>query len=651
MSVLNVTNLRKILGAHEILRDASLRIERGEKVGCVGRNGVGKTTLLRLIEGEDHPDGGTVQLTKGARIGYVTQRPTFPPGKIVRAYVEGGLAEVHAVEAELEHVSTQMAEQAPPDSAALDSLINRHGELTARMDFLDGWDSERRVDTVLSGIGLSRPLWEREAATLSGGEKSRTAMARELVSVPDLLLLDEPTNHLDLAGIEWLEEYLENIGSAVFIVSHDRRLLDRVVDTIVEVERGLLNRYPGNYSRYVALKEERYTGDRRAWEQQQDVIRREEGFIKKHMGSQRTAEAKGRRKKLQNLVRFERPFNDVRRPTIRLPHLERGGEQVLDTDGLAVGYEGNSILKNVRLRIGRGERIGVVGPNGGGKTTLLKVLAGHMPQLAGEIRLGHKATCGFYDQETADLREDGTPYTEIRRDHPRMTDLEIRSHLARFLFRGKAIDLAVSSLSGGERARLALARLVLSGASWLALDEPTNHLDLPSRTALEEMLSEWPGAMICVSHDRTFLDSLVGTIFDVRDGGVRAYRGNYTEYREAIAAEQEQGKAKAKTKTKTTPAKQSKPKPKPKPKKQATTEAKARQTKPGKKPKRPKNPWRLEKIEKAIIALEGERDKIMASLTREEVYKNPDSMKEAQFRLAEVERDLDKKNQEWESFA
>jgi len=642
MSVLNVQNLKKILGAQEILKNASLRIERGEKVGCVGRNGVGKTTLLRLIEGEVHPDGGTVQLTKGARFGYVTQRPSFEPGQIVRSYVESGLAEVHAVERELDDVSHRMAEAQGDE---LDALIRQHGELTARMELLGGWEAERRVATVLSGIGLAESLWEREAATLSGGEKSRTAMARELVSVPDLLLLDEPTNHLDLAGIEWLEEYLSSIGSAVFIVSHDRRLLDRVVETIVEVERGALNRYPGNYSRYVALKEERFAGELRAWEQQQDLIRREEAFIKKHMGSQRTAEAKGRRKKLDNIVRLVRPFDDVRRPVIRPPALERGGEQVLETEGLSVGYGDKVLLKNVQLRIGRGERIGIVGPNGTGKTTLIKVLGGMMQPLGGEIRTGHKASCGYYDQETADLRNDGTPYTEIRRDHPQMTDLEIRSHLARFLFRGDDIDLSVASLSGGERARLSLARLVLSGVSWLALDEPTNHLDLPSRTALEEMLSAWPGAMLCISHDRMFLDSLVGTIFDVRDGGVRTYRGNYSEYRAQFLAERAEER--------TPPRKQEAP-----PKagnNQGRRKAQAvsldAASKAGKKTRRPKNPWRLEKLEKAIIALEGEREAIMESLTREEVYRNSEAMREAQFRLAEVERDLDQKNQEWESFA
>src|SRR5262245_55015564 len=284
MTVLSISGLGKSHGASEILRGVELHIARGDKLGCIGRNGAGKTTLLRLIEGEETPDHGTIQLERGARIGYVVQRPVFEPGLTVRAFVEQGLAVVHAVEAELERVSHEMAEASGP---ALDSLTRRHGDLVARMEFLGGWEGERRVETVLSGIGLDASFWEREAHSLSGGEKSRACMARVLVSVPDVLLLDEPTNHLDLAGIEWLEEFLRGLKSAVLIVSHDRRLLDRLADSILEIERGRLQRYPGNYAHYLELKAERYKSELSAYEDQQEFLRKEELFIRTHMGSQR----------------------------------------------------------------------------------------------------------------------------------------------------------------------------------------------------------------------------------------------------------------------------------------------------------------------------------------------------------------------------
>ncbi|MEX1023982.1 MAG: ABC-F family ATP-binding cassette domain-containing protein [Planctomycetota bacterium] len=640
MSVLILEKVKKILGSAEVLSGADLVVDNGEKVGIVGRNGEGKTTLLKLITGVEQIDVGTLKITRGARVGYVEQRPEFDAGVTVRQFVETGLEEVRHVEAELEACGEAMA---TADGEALEKLMNRHGELTARMEFLGGWEAERTVETVLGGIGLARELWDREARVLSGGEKSRTALARELVAVPDLLLLDEPTNHLDLVGIEWLEAWLQQIHSAVILVSHDRRMLDSVVDVIVEVERGKLVRYPGNYSRYVDLKAERFTEALREYEAQQEFLRKEDSFIKKHMGSQRTGEAKGRRKRLSNVERLERPYDDVRRPRIQLGKVERGGEEVLATEGLVVGPTPDMpLLRGLDLRIGRGDRIGIVGPNGAGKSTLLKTLAGRLPTLGGTIREGYKASCGYYDQELQDLRDDGTPYTEILRDHPRMTDLEIRNHLARFLFRGKDVDLAVKSLSGGERARLTLARLVLTEPSWLALDEPTNHLDLAGRTALEEMLATFPGALLVITHDRAFLDGLATHILEVTSNGVRSMPGNYSEYRSNVLAEQQatfEGNAAAKKREDEQ-------------RKRAAEAAAASTTaKPAKpaqaKKRKPANPWRLEKLEKEIIRLEGEREALLAQLSKEAVFTDHAKLMEHQLELAELERDLETKNAEW----
>ncbi len=629
MSVLHITGLKKTLGTSDVLRGIDLRVEAGEKVGCVGRNGEGKTTLLRLIEGELAPDGGAIQLARGVRIGYVTQRPEFAAGMTARAYVTTGLEDVHRVESELQRVGEAMA---GAGGAELESLVKRHGELTARMEFLGGWEAERKVEVVLAGIGLARELWDREARTFSGGEKNRTAMARELVSVPDLLLFDEPTNHLDLSGIEWLEAYLKTLPSGVLFVSHDRRLLDNVADSIVELERGFLTRYPGNYAKYLDLKAERFKSALREWEEQQDLIRKEEAFIRAHLGSQRTGEAKGRQRRLESLERLPRPYHDVRRPVIRMREVDRGGELVLETHDLSVGHDGRAIVTGIDLRIARGYRLGIVGPNGSGKSTLLKVLAGRMQPLSGALERGHRASCGFFDQEMSDLDEAGTPYAEIRRAHPQMTDGEVRSHLAHFLFRGSDVDLSINTLSGGERARLSLAKLVLSAPSWLALDEPTNHLDLASRTALEEFLGEFPGVLVFVSHDRAFLDALATRIVEVRDGGARDFRGNYSEYHAALA--QEPTRRSADELLRKNP---------PRPKSPAPSS--------GARVAKPRNPWKLQKLEDAIIALEEEKEALLEALGTEAVYRDPAAVRETQTRLAEIERDLERRNADWESFA
>ncbi|MFT5285329.1 MAG: ATP-binding cassette subfamily F protein 3 [Planctomycetota bacterium] len=644
MSLLIAENLQRHYGAQEVLTNASLRIELGDKIGLVGRNGGGKSTLLRIIEGLEQSDGGKLTLARKLRLGHVPQRPHFAPGVTARGYVELGLKEVHDTERELDRVGEAMG---TADGDELERLMIKHGELSEHMEFLGGWDAERRVETVLSGIGLPNELWDREAAKFSGGEASRTALARELIATPDLLLLDEPTNHLDLPGIEWLEAYLSELPSAVLIVSHDRRLLDRAVTSIAEVEFGALTRYPGKYSTYLNLKAERFETEYRVWKKQADVIRKEESFIKKHMGSQRTAEAKGRQKKLRHIERVNQPRFDVRRPVIKPPSASRGGETVLQARGLRAEYDGRVIFSNVDMRIARGERIGIVGHNGTGKSTLLKILSGRRKTDGGEMMLGHRAQCGYYDQDTSDLREDSTPFLEIRRDHPQLNDGQVRGHLAKFLFRGDDVDSIVSSLSGGERARLVLSKLVLSAPSWLALDEPTNHLDLASRTSLEEMLGEYQGALVTVSHDREFLDGMCTVIISVENGTVTRFEGNYSAWRKSKDAEASDlidSKAAA-TKVRTDAEK----------KQRAAEVAKAqpaqKQGKGKAKSKSPSNPFKLKKLEATIIKLEEKRESLAASMADEDVYKNSDLLRETQYALAEVERDLEQKNAQWESWA
>lgn len=632
MSLLILEDLKKHFGAQEVLRGASLTIEPGAKVGIVGRNGGGKSTLFRMITGEEAPDWGKVNIRRGARLGTVPQRPVFGDGVSVRAYVEAGLDDARKVMADLEQAGEAMG---TAEGEELERVMRRHDELTERLEALGGWELERRVETVLSGIGLGEDFWEREANTLSGGEKNRVALSRELVGGHDLLLLDEPTNHLDLEGIEWLERYMKELPGAVLVISHDRRLLNNSVDQILELERGQLSSFPGNYSKYVALKAERFENDYRAWSQQAEMIKKEELFIKKHMGSQRTAEAKGRAKKLSHVVRLEQPFHDVRRPTIQAPDAARGGEKVLDGENLSGGYEDNVLFSDVDVRIGRGQRIGIVGPNGAGKSTLLKILVGRLQPLAGEVLRGHGEQVAYYDQNTSHLRDDHTPWQEIYRFYPKMTDQQIRGHLARFLFRGNEVDKEVSSLSGGERARLALAILVLQQPSWIAMDEPTNHLDLASRTALEEMLSEFQGALVCISHDREFLDGLTNYTIEVAGGGLSEFEGNYSAWRVAKdearieATEQRAAKAAAQKKL------------------AAEAAAKAEKKSSKSSGNKQRNPYKFAKLEERIIQLEESKEAAMAELTKEEVYTDPGRLRDAQVELAELERELEEANEEW----
>ena len=651
MSLIHATGLKRHYGAHEVLNGVDLRIERGDKIGCVGRNGGGKSTLLRIITSEEQPDSGEVVIPKGVRMGYVPQRPSFPAGTRAFEHVESGLAEARALQEEMGELEVKLGEV---DGDELDRVVTRYGELSEQMEFLDGWNAEQRVSQVMSGIGLSEDLWEREAESLSGGEKSRVAMARELVRRPDLLLLDEPTNHLDLEGIEWLEEYLREFSGAVYLISHDRRMLENVVTAIVDLERGKLRRYPGNYSKYIMQREERFASELRAYEIQADQIRKESAFIKKHMGSQRTAEAKGRQKKLSRVERLERPYNDVRKPTLKLGKVQRSGEQVLTAEDLSIGFAEKVLHKGLEFRLNRGDRVGLVGPNGAGKTTLLKALAGTTKPLSGKLELGHKAFCGYYDQEGSDLDPESTPFMTIRRAFPTMEDGQIRGHLALFLFRGDDVDLPVGGLSGGERARLALARLVLGNPTWLALDEPTNHLDLAARTSLEEMLSGFSGAMICISHDRAFLDDLCNKIVELSHTGLREFRGNYSEYRAKLVSEREALEGAAAAKQKKSQQAQRK----------AQESAKQKASKPAKPPKQdqPKkqakggssqkvrNPYRFKKLEEEIVKLETEREELIAGMSDEAVYRDGELLRERQVRLAEVERDLGERNAEWESW-
>ncbi len=661
MSLLLLRDVTKSFDGEPILRGACLRLEAGEILGLVGRNGCGKTTLLKLIRGREEPDTGEILLQRGARLGFVPQTPEFPAGETVRQHVLGGLAEALALRDELSVLADQVE---AASGGELDRLVRQQATLQEQAETLGAWDAERRVDKVLSGIGLSPSLWEREADTLSGGEKSRVALSRALVGGHDLLLLDEPTNHLDLDGIEWLESFLTTLESAVLLVSHDRRLLDNSVDALVDLEQGQLTRYPGGYASFLVKKAEQYERELKAYEVQQDMIRREQAFIRKLIGStaKRANAAKSRRTRLEHVERLHQPHLDVRRPMLRPPAVDRGSELVLEVDGLAGRVPGRTLFEGLDLRLGKGQRLGLLGRNGTGKSTLLQLLAGRTTPATGLVRAGHKARCGYYDQETSDLDPEQTAFGHLRRAYPTDSDAELRGWLGKFLFRGDEADRPAAVLSGGERARLSLALLLKTNPSWLALDEPTNHLDLAGRTALEEMLSGYEGAVVFVSHDRAFLDALctdvieVGTDATLPDGtvtshGVRHFPGNYSSWRDrkrTEASEDQALRAASRTAAKaaTRPVDEA-------PASSGSTPTPATEP-PSSAPAagdRIKNPYKFKQLEQRIMALEQEQTALHEQAASEGVFRDPERARAVQLRIMEVESELADSYETWENWA
>jgi ATP-binding cassette subfamily F protein 3 len=544
MSLAVISDLTKSYGAELTFRDVSVRIEARDRIGLVGPNGAGKTTLLNLLAGRLAPESGAIVFASGVRIGYLPQIAEFVPHRSLFAEMLAVFDEVRAWEEELQQLAARLADPAVlADTAASQATLERYADVQARFEHAGGYTLEPRVRQVLDGLGFTREQQAAPAAHLSGGQQTRAALGKLLLQGPDLLLLDEPTNHLDLAALEWLEGYLTAWRGAVLVVSHDRYFLDRVTTRTLEIAHQRGDLYPGNYTKYVQLRAERLERWAREYEAQQEHIAHTEEFIRRYKAGQRSKEARGRQKQLDRLERIERPPEEAR-IKFRIGRQIESGQVVLTTDKLAVGFEGAADARSgvegrpgAALRVGvsdvlvpRGERIGLIGPNGAGKTTLLRTLVGQIPPLEGRATLGHNVQIGYYAQTHEHLNPNRTVLDEVRAAS-HLSEEGARTYLGRFLFFGDDVFKSIGALSGGERSRVALAKLTLQGANFLVLDEPTNHLDLPSRQALESILGEYDGTMIFVSHDRYFVDALATTLWVLEKGAITVYPGNYTTYR------------------------------------------------------------------------------------------------------------------------
>ena len=541
MSLLSLNQATFDYGREPILTAATLAIHPGHRYALVGPNGAGKTTLLALLVGELSLQEGQRQMGSGVRVRYLRQESVLgvegegerPLRAVVR---EAAFGDELSLQADLAALSGRLAVADPDaDPAGHAALVEQQGRLQSEFERLEGYTLDTRLDTALSGVGLPRAIWDSPLGRLSGGERRRAALAATLMGRADLLLLDEPTNHLDLTSREWLEGFLIERAGAVVIISHDRWFLDRVTQRTLHLERGRLTEYSGNYTFYARASGERRRQDQAAWKRQQDHIRQTEAFIRKNIEGQKTKQAQARRKQLEKLDRVDRPVAQEKLYRFDLRPVRDSGGTVLQTEGVAKGFGARMLMKDVDLQIVRGERVGILGPNGCGKTTLLKIMAGLEGADRGRVVRGHNVDLGLYDQNLQTVRDYNTVLGEMQAVDPTATLGELRSFLAAFGFGEEMIDRSVASLSGGERGRLALLRLIKEGHNTLLLDEPTNHLDIRSRESLEQALREYPGTLIMVSHDRLFLDKLVDRLIlfpeaGSADASLRVFLGTYGEY-------------------------------------------------------------------------------------------------------------------------
>lgn len=534
MIVLSANNLTKTYGTDVIIDKASFHLNAGDKVGIIGRNGAGKTTLLNMLTGELPCDEGEFFVSQNTRIGYLKQRDNFSSEGTVLEEIEGIFSGLRELENEIAELSDKVAEN-PHDTR----LINRLDELQHRFDREGGYTYKSEMIGILNSMAFDESFYNKKISSLSGGERTRLALAALLLEKPDILLLDEPTNHLDIGTLKWLEQYLEAYRGTIMIVSHDRYFLDRTVNRIFEVENHKVYSYQGKYSDYAAQKKLRRETELRAYNNQQREIARQEEMIRrmKQRGTEHLAKrAASREKRLDMLERIDRPESEMGKMKINFKENFPSGGDVIMAENLEKsfgrGAEHRELFHGVNLDIKRGERICILGPNGVGKTTLLRVLLGELTPDAGYLKIGHNVAFGYYDQGQLLLSDTNTVLEELKESYRLYTDTEMRSILGRFLFRGEEVFLPVGSLSGGEKARLSLLKLMLSGANTLILDEPTNHLDIESKEVFEEALMEFPGTVIVVSHDRYFLQRIPTRILELTQDGVIEYLGRYDYYLE-----------------------------------------------------------------------------------------------------------------------
>jgi ATP-binding cassette subfamily F protein 3 len=533
MSILTTQNLGRSFGAVDVFEGITLAIPHNARIAIVGPNGVGKTTLLRILAGEDSPSQGNIHTSRGLKIAYLPQTAVGLTHGTLWDSCLSAFENLLEMGSQLQKLEERMS---AGDNAP--ELLDDYGRLQSRFDLAGGYTYANRLQQTLAGLGFDEDDFHRPLSQLSGGQRTRARLAKLLLEDPDLLLLDEPTNHLDIQAVEWLEAWLRSWNGAAIIVSHDRYFLDQTAHFVWEMTPAI-EEYRGNYTAYLQQRQERYERRLAEYKAQQEYIEKQEDYINRFIDSQNTAQARGRRKRLERMMRDSKltmPDVNVRPMHLRLKVSGRSGQLVLRTYDLEVGYhdEGRPLFATPDLVLERTECVAIIGPNGAGKTTFLRTILGQIPPYSGETELGASLKVGYFAQAHEDLKEENNLIEEINREAPRMLPGEVRDYLAKYGFQEDEVFAPVSTLSGGERGRLALAKLALSDANLLLLDEPTNHLDLSTQEVLQKVLADYPGTILLVSHDRYLIDALATQIWELLpdESRLQAYKGSYSEYRE-----------------------------------------------------------------------------------------------------------------------
>ncbi|MCE2853699.1 MAG: ABC-F family ATP-binding cassette domain-containing protein [Chloroflexaceae bacterium] len=652
MSILQIHNVGKYYGAEHIFSNVGFNVARGERVAIVGVNGAGKSTLLRIIAGEESASSGAISPARGIRMAYLAQEARFDEHQTLRGLCDEALQNLHAMRHEIDTLEAAIADT---DHPAWAERMERYGELLAHFEHAGGYDIERTVARVLEGLGFD-PAYHGplRLAQFSGGMKTRAALAAILLSSPDILLLDEPTNHLDLAALEWLERFIKQWDGTLMVVSHDRYFLDRVTTRTIEIAFGRLDGdYPGGYMKYQQLKAERMELQWKQYQAQQEEIARMESFIRRYKNSTLSTQARGRERRLQRLKEgweggsgrnetvLSRP-EQQRKLTLAMQANQRGGDIVFAFERLGIGYvlpnnQHTTLLSIPELQLRRQQRVALMGPNGAGKTTLLRTMVGELPPLRGHAHLGSNVKINYYAQSHEGLVMSNTILDEMRRIRPTIKETEARTFLGRFLFSGDDVFKRVGDLSGGERGRVALAQLTLIGGNLLILDEPTNHLDIGAREALEDVLNEYDGTLLFVSHDRYFIDAVADTLWIVDNGAITVFDGNYSEYREELEQREKKATALATPNVPKAVATSN-------PSRPTAAPATREQEREARKRQR-----RGEQLEQEIATLEAERQTVATSLSGQET--DPKKIAALAARYSELEQLLQMRYDEWAAIA